>query len=412
LVEVNRFRIDNSPDREDFIRLSAWVRYRAWFAPSEILWFDLPRELAAEVGSTGDAWLVSLLPLALTLQERIALVGLPVDSLLLDNMSRLMAIWSAWYPGLSPVPIEAEVIQSGPAKRNRRRAAFFSGGVDSFYTLLRNQAQGLELIDDLIFLHGADIPIHNSAACQTAYRGAQRAASSFGLSVVLIATNLRSTRFRLTDWNLLGFGAMMAGAALHLQARYASCLIPSSGYTGRHPPHASHPEVDPLFSTGHLSFLRDGSGINRIEKTRFIARFPLALENLRVCWESKAGDNCGRCGKCLRTMATLEAIGKLQDCPAFPKGAFSPDALGRLYLSDTLPFMLDVEVLAIRQGRLDIAGAIDDAARRSQWLGRWPLGTIRWLRGKLAHRAWARQDLGWLYRWVRQVGIWLSHYLP
>jgi hypothetical protein len=411
-MEVIDLQMADSPVRTDFIRLSVEVRYQWRLVSSEVIWFELPRKLAREVGGRGDPWLVSLLPLAVTLHEKIALIDLPVDPQLLSNLDRLMAIWNGWYPRLRPVSIEAETDPAKPGARTSRTAAFFSGGVDSFYTLLHNQAQGSRGIDELIFLHGADIPLPNAVACATAFAGAQRAASAFDLPVVLIATNLRSTLFRLTDWNLLGFGALMAGAALQLQARYGRCLIPSSGYPGKHPPQGSHPETDPLFSTSRTSFIRDGSGTSRIEKTRFIAQYSIAMNNLRVCWESKTGDNCGRCAKCLRTMATLEVLGKLDACPVFPEKAFSLDAIRHLYLSYTLPYLLDVQDFAAEQGRADIAEAIATSVKRSGRLSRWLLvGQLQRLRRQLAHNPGARQWMGSPYRWLCLLGKWFNRLL-
>ena len=51
---------------------------------------------------------------------------LPVDPLLLSNASRLMELWSQWYPALRPVSLEAEAKPTQPAPGVRASGAFFS----------------------------------------------------------------------------------------------------------------------------------------------------------------------------------------------------------------------------------------------------------------------------------------------
>ena len=54
-----------------------------------------------------------------------------------------MRIWHAWYPDVSVVPIEAESIAgANRSVRPARAAAFFSGGVDSFFTAVRSARRG------------------------------------------------------------------------------------------------------------------------------------------------------------------------------------------------------------------------------------------------------------------------------
>jgi|GEM_PF-4652705 len=65
---------------------------------------------------------------------------------------------------------------------------------------------------------------------------------------------------------------------------------------------------------GHLKLIHSGTSMLRQDKIFAISGEPLVQNHLRVCWEnrSKTG-NCSTCEKCLRTMASLNAINQLPD---------------------------------------------------------------------------------------------------
>ena len=53
--------------------------------------------------------------------------------------------------------------------------------------------------------------------------------------------------------------------------------------------------------------------------------------HLRVCWQNVGTDlNCGRCEKCVRTMAMLAGAGVLDRCETFPDRVDLPDRIGQL----------------------------------------------------------------------------------
>ena len=63
-------------------------------------------------------------------------------------------------------------------------------------------------------------------------------------------------------------------------------------------------------STPTLSFYSGGYPHTRIEKTRMILEYDAAKKYLNVCQYSR---NCGKCGKCMAAMLTLDFLGRLQD---------------------------------------------------------------------------------------------------
>ncbi len=118
------------------VRLCADVKYAR--GDSEEYWYDVPESHAEELSESGNPWLACLLPLASTLGESLHL-PLAVDAALAANSVRLTKIWKAWYPNLHDVAVHADVAAAPPVTGPKRVGAFFSGGVDSFFTLLRDR---------------------------------------------------------------------------------------------------------------------------------------------------------------------------------------------------------------------------------------------------------------------------------
>lgn len=107
--------------------------------------------------------------------------------------------------------------------------------------------------------------------------------------------------------------------------------------------------------------------MSRFEKTALIAEWPVGLQNLRVCQRDDTGTaNCGRCEKCLRTMTTLEALGKLEGLTdTFPSQTITPEELGMLVKYNMIThkhqltwYRETVDALTSR-GRTDLATMIN-----------------------------------------------------
>ncbi len=80
----------------------------------------------------------------------------PVSKTWLSNIEQLLEIWHTWwaYPKLLP---QAETRVDGSSLPRRATALCFSGGVDSFYTLLHGKPKP----DFLVTVHGFDIPLQD-----------------------------------------------------------------------------------------------------------------------------------------------------------------------------------------------------------------------------------------------------------
>jgi hypothetical protein len=316
-----------------------------------------------------------LLPLAVTLGQPVEM-ALAVDPQLFENAAGLMDIWASWDSKRRRVPIRAPRALATPPPERGRVGAFFTGGVDSFFSLLRHQERSpfgpAFKIDDLVYVWGFDIPLRERAGFESAQKSFEAIAAELGKELIVVATNLRETRLRLARWAEILHGCALAGIGLALEDRFHSLVVPSTHSYASLQPWGSHPLTDPLFSTSRCRFVHDGASFTRVEKTAWLAPYDIALKFLRVCQLSHRDRNCSACGKCFRTMATLEALGVLDRCKTFDAAQFSFDRLAKVYCGDPnhLSFLSEVREFGLGKGRLDIAAAIGRAISRSSRLRR------------------------------------------
>lgn len=355
-------------------RFEATVRYDDDRA--ETVWIDVPRDSGSDADRRGDAWICALLPLAVTRGEPLRST-LPVDPGLPGNLGRLMEVWQGWDPALAPVPLECDTAPAG--RRGAADAAFFSGGVDSLFTVLRDRSalperDRIELAR-LVTVHGFDIPLSARAAFRRLATRHRRFADARELELVTVATNLRETRWSEADWATLAHGSGFAAVAHALAPDIRSVrLAASSGFRDLRP-WGSHPHTDPLFSSSRLAVVHDGPEVRRLDKLALIAGDAAALAHLRVCWRSGTDRNCGRCVKCLRTLAGLELLGARGGATSFHADAWSLEYLETVRIDGPwdLRELRDLQELAARTGRWDIQRAIETALEpppRSPWWSR------------------------------------------
>jgi hypothetical protein len=365
--------VEPSP-REGRVRLVGKVRYQAAGVGSEDYWLEVPAKYVDQLSITGSCWLAFLLPLGAALGERVR-IPLPVDGALLANCARLMAVWKWWYPSVSIVPVEADAAApAGPP--GDRAGAFFSGGIDSFFTLLRGRATATpnerRPIQDLLTVHGFDVSLPKRSEFERMLARHQRVADELGLELIDVATNLRETRWSAADWGTMAHGAGLAGIGLALERRFGTVYIASGGgYRGQglHP-WGSHPVTDPLYSTANTAIVYDAIEYLRIEKIEAIAGSAAAHHALHVCWVMDDDENCGACKKCLRTMLVLDLLGVLSSFETFPRVPLL-ERVARTdwsHPTDTRE-LEDTRVLALARGRSDVVRAIDAGMTYTRLLG-------------------------------------------
>jgi hypothetical protein len=267
-----------------------------------------------DVDRTGDAWLPAMLPILMS-AGRDARFGDPLDALGLANAALAQDVLRGWHPDLRPVRIYADLNGGSVPAPGTGVGCFFSGGVDSFYSVLDRQAE----ITHLIFVVGFDIDMDDAELAEKALRGVRAAAEELGKTLVVVRTDVRRLSDRWAAWGDVYHGAALATVGLLLAEHVGRVIIPSSYRTDELFPWGTHPALDPLWSTSRVRFEHHGVERHRTDKVGAVSSNPVALRHLRVCWENRGGEyNCGECEKCIRTMITLRAYGALEQCATLP----------------------------------------------------------------------------------------------
>jgi hypothetical protein len=320
----------------DACQLEAWVTLESIQSDPFLLWYRFPLDYITAVSAgLNDAFVAALLTPAMALGERLSIEGV-VSARLMQSLPLLQAIYQEWNAGLSIISVDSSGLDHSAALKGRARRVglFFSLGVDSFYSLLKNSRDHPDdemAIDDLLFVRGLDIAIDQPKVDELfakSVRNARRVADQFRKTLLIASTNLRNFTNRFVSWGKTCHGAALASIALALGERLREVKIAST-YDWEHLfPWGSHPQLDPLWSNGKVVLTHDGCEATRLDKTRLVAEHPIALETLRVCYENPDSIyNCGRCQKCLLTMVELQRCGALERCRTFPQNPRIKDIL-------------------------------------------------------------------------------------
>lgn len=369
-MRVTNINIGNSPAGGDLARLAADIFYDDRQGCSELLWFDVPDSFREVLSTSGDPWLAALLPLASKLGEPLEIDG-PVDSVLYENPRELMEWWRYWFPEMSVVSVIPKSVLTKPKQLVDRTAQFFSGGVDSFFTLLRQSNNSYAAgVDDLLFGWGFDIPIADQHSFDRVKNVLAQAATDLDKNLVTFSSNIRETRFKVLPWGEIGHGNAMAAVALLFGGAYDRVLIPSTDGYRETGPWGSHATTDHYYSSADVRIVHEGAAFTRLEKVELVASSKTALSALRVCWRSQSDSNCGKCEKCLRTMIALELCGSLSNAKTFEHVTLDLGLVSKIYCpyTQTGSFRLYYKEMrdeSRRQGRLDIAKSISSALFRS-----------------------------------------------
>lgn len=312
-------------------------------------------------------------PLALLVglrQRRPVRIEGPVSTALLASLPTVTDNLLTWYPALRRVDVTARSPVPPAPRVGRGVACFFSGGLDSFYSVLRPPRE----VTHLLFVHGFDLRLEDVALRAAVAPRVRDAAAGLDATLLEIETDLRRWSDPHADWTWYCHAGLVATALLVSHAldeiRIAATIADA------HRPPALRGGARRTWDNGGARIVSDGAEATRPGKARVVAASPAARRHLRVCWENRDGRyNCGACPKCLRTRLALEVVGV--------RGAF-PDFAGPLDLEAvaTLPAvrrsdrqMLE-ECLWEAQGRPDlepVAAAMRAALSRGErgGVGRW-----------------------------------------
>jgi hypothetical protein len=278
---------------------------------SRRLSFTIPRELSAPPGE-GSAFLSACLLQAMRRGEDLE-IDAPVSAKLLAATDQIQTIYASWAPSVPRVGVRVAG-ETAPRARASAMGCFFSRGVDSMYSAAAEQR---DRVTHLVFIADLD-PINDVDTQAHEVRLAQEAAALLDRPLVVAGSNVRRVADGLLDWTDL-VGAGLSAVAQCSDGGLGSMLIPSSSDWTTFGPAGTSPFLDPRYSTENLQVEHGELNRTRDGKVAWLAaNRPDLLPLLKVCFRENRPDNCGRCRKCLWTMASLEAAGSLHLASSFP----------------------------------------------------------------------------------------------
>jgi hypothetical protein len=352
---------------EGTVRLVGEVESDRCAEPFE-LYFEFPIEHHEFVRASADVFAAAMLVPAMFQNEDLRIAP-PISPRLLFNLPRLRDVFHAWHPQLRPSEIHGLAEPPEQNRTSRRAATFFSGGVDSFYTLLKHLRKGLlpAPLTHVIFMRGIEKPLDFGRGIEDSQREVEAIAAAAGVSCIAGETNIRS--YFEPDWLHQYCGSGLAATALALGNGFNYVCIPSTYSYGDFVPIGSTPLTDERFSTEYLEIVHDGAELTRTDKLAKIVQWnpDLVLAHLRVCAQNRGGPyNCGECWKCVRTAVPLAYLGALEQASMFPNK--STAHWESVLEMDSLPFVLENLRFARKQSRLpQLTALLERIVRRRQF---------------------------------------------
>jgi hypothetical protein len=388
-------RIENlrTDTREGFTRASATVIWEDCDRPSQDIYFQTTSEFSQALSCNPHSFLIAGAIPALHYGEKRISIDAEICPTLKDGLKSAMGWILHWYKiNRDPVQIEAKSKANFSNTTTPERAGwFFSGGIDSLATLRHNHlnfpSDHPEFIKDGLTIYGIsssgnelETADNFLAAFDRLLAATSSLAKEAGVTPIPVYTNVRQLNTDTYFWCDQFQGAALASVAHAFNRRLTRVSIASTGNIPTLHPHGSHPLLDPNYSSHDLRVQHDGIMLSRLAKTKLVADWDVALQNLKVCTKvlqmRPDALNCGKCDKCIRTMLALLALGKLDQAITFPKVELSEDMLVKRVEIKT-PYRLacyqDLIPYLEERGRPDLVRAIERIKARSQgkdWKGR------------------------------------------
>ena len=220
--------------------------------------------------------------------------------------------------------IEVKKVTKNKVIFQERSAMFFSGGLDSYQTLISH----IEEKPLLISIWGSDIKVNNENGWNNIKNIIETLAKQRNLSTAFIRSSFREFddesaldkeyHDTLGDgwWHGVKHGIGLLGHVAPIAYKYgiqkmyiASSHWPELGIQKC----ASSPYIDNYVRFCGCQVIHDGFEYSRQDKVHNIAEYKKAHNenvDIHVCWETQTGKNCCHCEKCYRMMAGLFAEGE------------------------------------------------------------------------------------------------------
>lgn len=224
-----------------------------------------------------------------------------------------------------------------------KAAAFFSGGVDSFSTLINH----IDERPTLLTLWGSDVKLQDFKGWERVKNHAVKTAEQFKCKNLFIKSSFRQflnegilsqVVYPLANdgwWHGFQHGiGIISHAAPYIYCNKISKIYFASSFTERYKGMytcASDPSIDNYLHVGECQTIHDGYNFDRQDKIHIICEYRRKTNekiNLHVCWISDGGQNCCQCEKCYRTICAILAESENPENYGF---TYSPETVSKMY---------------------------------------------------------------------------------
>lgn len=303
--------------------------------PTQTLYFEAEGKVAELMTATPNAFAIACIPLAFWLDEQRLWVEGQLCTRLQSGSRIINQIFSEWHSKHSAITLEAsEGFQPTRPAAKRATATLLSGGVDGLTTVRVNRQNysldhpesiracitlfGINTFD--IDADGQQVP-ERLQAFDAVLKRLREIGDAEQFTVHPVRTNIRSLAPSYKYWTAIGFGAGHSAACQLFTGVYDKVLWASDGAGPNPTPVASHPLLNPHYSTDAVRIQGEQDEMDRVEKIKLLSDWEFGRRYMQPCHyvhiPKNNAINCGRCEKCVRTMLTLIGMGKLQKTEAF-----------------------------------------------------------------------------------------------
>ena len=371
----------------DAVRVAATVAWEDSDRAVREVWVEVAPELEPALAEELDGFAVAASVVAQHHGERRLLVEGTLCPRLAEGLATAGALLSNWFGPGPPPAIETSRGMAPRRPAPPRAAVFLSGGLDSLFAVAQNRERYPRdhpaSFRDAVVVEGYIFePTGGSPRAADYWRRTQQATSAFaeaaGLDPIYVRTNLRALEDDIGFFAAKSHSAVLASAGHFLSRRISSAAVAADLDVPKLRPWGSHPVLDVLYSGSALAVLHEGIETSRIGKAGRVAAWPAALSSLMVCTEGPLASgslNCGRCEKCVRTLAALGP--SAARAASFERIDVTPAVLRRLRVGlhpwAVADFWSDIAETFRARGRDDLASAADALVSRARAADAWRL---------------------------------------
>lgn len=323
----------------DYEVTGEWARY---FRLDKPMWVEYSESIADVPDSIAVIpLLVQLLPMAWVTDAEIVVPE--VDAEFYAHVAEIKQGYIAMYPRVNfGGRLTATRVVENRYEPTERTAAFFSGGVDAFSTLISHVTERPLLVT----LLGSDITLGDTVGWERVHDHAVQTAAEFATENVFITSTFREFidegALSQLVWERAGDGwwhgfhhgiGLIGHIAPIAYTRRLRAVYIASSFTAKDAGRvtcASDPTIDNHVHLASTRTIHDGYELTRQMKVANICRYRRESGKniaLRVCWESAGGSNCCHCEKCYRTIVAIIVEG---ENPAAMGFQYTPELAARI----------------------------------------------------------------------------------